>query len=86
MEKNMSTYIPPKPPERPILLIEYDREPGDRPDNTRTVYYLDKNLQNGQLVTIQQQRFVNYHWIAVSEKQETLSYEEITNKKGGKPC
>jgi hypothetical protein len=51
----------------------YDEIPGDRPDNTRTVYYCVANMTNNkQLINVQKQKFVNFKWQTLSEESQVL--------------
>jgi hypothetical protein len=76
----MSTYIPPQEPERKILKIEYDDIPGDRPDNTRTVYYWIENLPEGQKATVSKQKYgYNCKWNILSEETVFIPYDKVEN-------
>jgi hypothetical protein len=77
------TFIPPQEPERPIMKIVYDDIPGDRPDNTRTVYYWIENLSDSQRINVQKQRFENHKWVKLSEETAVFpdGWKALSNPK-----
>jgi hypothetical protein len=71
--------------ENEVIKVEYDGDPGERPDSTRTMYYYEYLFKDSAIVRIEKQKycycFNNYRWKVISTETVAMSHDEILKLK-----